>query len=332
MSESLVERYKEALRRGHAAALKARFDEALEAYGEAAGLAPDRALPLVSSATVLARLGRRDEARAAFDAALDRAPDDEAALRGRADVLLAAGDRRAAAETMDRLAGVLESAGRLPEATDAARRALEFAESRSRREGVAQLAARLRGTSGDVEAAAALERVSGLLGEAPTAGPLRRLVPAGSPAATGEAGEAGGPAEGAEEDAGATEAGHDQTPSPFNPVTALAAVDAAFDGGDPPTILEVVLSTAAGHRAADQLLAALDVCYRALGTVPDDPDLHLALAELYLDLGWRAPAVDKLVLLARLAELTADDGTKQRLCEVAARRLPDEPRLAERCA
>ena len=42
-------------------------------------------------------------------------------------------------------------------------------------------------------------------------------------------------------------------------------------------------------------------------------------------------AADKLVLLGRLAELTADDATRDRLCELVAERLPDEPR-ARRCA
>ena len=41
----------------------------------------------------------------------------------------------------------------------------------------------------------------------------------------------------------------------------------------------------------------------ALATNPADPGLHLALAELYLDRGWRSAAADKLVLLARLVDL-----------------------------
>ena len=56
------------------------------------------------------------------------------------------------------------------------------------------------------------------------------------------------------------------------------------------------------------------------------------LAELYLDRGWRAPAADKLALLGRLTDLTADDGTKTRLCALAKDRLPDDVRLAAICA
>ena len=63
----------------------------------------------------------------------------------------------------------------------------------------------------------------------------------------------------------------------------------------------------------------------------DDPDLHLALADLYLDRGWRSVAADKLVLLARLADLAEDAGTRDRVCEIAAARLPDEARLSTLC-
>ena len=65
---------------------------------------------------------------------------------------------------------------------------------------------------------------------------------------------------------------------------------------------------------------------------PADPGLHLTLAELYLDLGWRATAVEKLVLMGRLAELGDDAETRSRVCVVVAARLPDEPALAPLCA
>ena len=50
MSDAPYERYKEALRVGHVAALHGRLDAALAAYAEAAAVAPDRALPLTSRA------------------------------------------------------------------------------------------------------------------------------------------------------------------------------------------------------------------------------------------------------------------------------------------
>ena len=165
MSDALYERYKDALRRGHVAALRGRLDAALAAYGEAAKLAPDRPLPLVGIGNVLAGIGKHAEAVAAFDAALERAPADETALRGRADALIAAGDRVRAAETLDRLAAALDANGRPSDALDAARRALELAESRSRRAGVKSMVARLThsGAGIDPSVSETLSRALGIL-------------------------------------------------------------------------------------------------------------------------------------------------------------------------
>ena len=56
-NESLYERYKDALRRGHVAALRGRNDAAIDAYGEAASIAPDRALPHASLGGILVIVG-----------------------------------------------------------------------------------------------------------------------------------------------------------------------------------------------------------------------------------------------------------------------------------
>jgi len=101
--------------------------------------------------------------------------------------------------------------------------------------------------------------------------------------------------------------------------------------GDPTAIRDSALAAAIGHRAADQPDAAIEACYLGLGLTPDDAGLHLALAELYLDRGWRTLAVDKLVLLARLADLADDPVTRARLCDVARTHLADEPRLTALC-
>ena len=61
-----------------------------------------------------------------------------------------------------------------------------------------------------------------------------------------------------------------------------------------------------GHRSLGQIHAAIDACYEALAIAPADPEIHLALAELYLDRGWRTLSADKLLLLGRLIELTGD--------------------------
>ena len=161
---SLYERYKDALRRGHVAALRSRNEAAVDAYGEATLIAPDRSLPHTSIGGILVKMGRLDEAVAAYDRALALAPRDEGALRGLADVHVRAGRRTAAATILDHLADSLDGAGRLADATDAARRALELAESRARRRQVEGFASRLRVTSsGDETAQRALDQALRLL-------------------------------------------------------------------------------------------------------------------------------------------------------------------------
>jgi len=298
VSDALYERYKDALRRGHVAAQRSRFDEALEAYGEAARLAPDRPLPLVSIGSVLVRLGKSTEAVAAFDKALDKVPTDEPALRGRADALLAVGDRFRAAETLDRLALALDNAGRPADGVDAARHALDLAESRSRRASLRAMVDRLL-----VDPAAATAAHDAIdSAEALLRGPIGEEAPPPEP-----------------------------PPPPFDGAAAMAAVEDAAQRGDVEATRIAALAAATGHRAAGQLHAAIDACYIALATNPADPDLHLSLAELYLDRGWRSVAADKLVLLTRLVDLGADGSTRERICELAAR-VPDDPRLEVICA
>jgi len=335
MSDALYERYKDALRRGHVAALRGRQDAALGAYGEAAKLAPDRPLPLVGIGNVLAGLGKHPEALAAFDAALERAPTDEAALRGRADVLVASGDRAGAADTLDRLASALDANGRPSDALDAARRALELAESRGRRAGVKSMVARLTQSAppGDPTVSETLSRALGILEE-------RVLGRGRGEASAATDGVADAATEVEETPLGIAAVAQPAEPEPepvpaappFDPVAATAAVEDAAASGDAAATRELAEIATAGHLAAGQLYAAIDVCYLALATNPADPGLHLSLAGLYLDLGWRSTAADKLALLAQLAELDGDTDTRTRLCAVVAERLQDDPRLTALCA
>ncbi len=306
MSEALYERYKDALRRGHAASLRGRFDEAIAAYAEAATIAPDRAMPQASLAGVLARTGRISEALAAYDVALARVPEDEASLRGRAEMLAIAGRRADAADTLDRLVAVLDRDGRLLEATDAARRALELAESRGRREGVAALVARLEAAGID-PASAALGRALGTLD-----GPDSPGLGASSPL---------------------LEPKRDPRRAVMSAAAVLStAAETALDDGDKDEARRCYLEAAAAQRSIGNVHAAMDACYQALAVSPADGDVHLSLTELYLDRGWRAPAAEKLVLLGRLVELAGDDLTRARLCAMAADRFPDDTRLAALCS
>ena len=295
MTEALYERYKDALRRGHVAAQRGRLDEALDAYGDAARVAPDRALPLVGIAQVLVRLGKPAEAVSTFDRALERAPTDEVALRGRLDALLALGDRVRAAETLDAMAEVAGAAGRPGDAVDLVAQALELAEGRDRRATLSTLVADLQGNADTAGAAAeALDRAGALL-----AGPIGPEAP--------------------------------PPPPPFDPALAMAAVEDAAATGNGEATREAALDAARGLRAGGQLHAAIDACYQALGTNPADPGVHLTLAELYVDRGWRTVAADKLVLLASLIDVDEDRATRDRLCALAAR-IPDDARLEAICA
>jgi tetratricopeptide (TPR) repeat protein len=314
LSEVLYEQYKDALRRGHVAALRGRLDAAAAAYREAARIAPDRALPFVGLGGVLARSGRAEESLEAYAAALERAPNDEGATQGRADVLAAMGRRSEAADALDRLAADLEREGRIADACDVARRALELAESRGRRGQVERLVARLRTAAPGDAAAEALERALGVLDTVPG------VDPTGS-----------GPS------APSAEAPTEQAATPARPVAAdptvlTLAVEESLEAGDLDEARRRALIAANGHRAVGQFHAAMDACYQGLAIMPSDPDIHLLLAELYLDRGWRGPAADKLVLLGRLSRLTGDGTTRGRLCYLAAARFPDDPRLAAVCA
>lgn len=314
MSAARYEQYKDALRRGHVAAMRGHRVAAIDAYSEAATIAPDRALPLVSLGGVLVQLGRTAEALAAFDAALDRAPADEPALRSRADLLIAAGDRSAAADALDRLAATLERADRLPEATDAARRALELAESRSRRRSVSALTDRLRRVEREPGAAEALTKALDILegrGLARHDGPIRPDVEAETSSLPDVA----------------TVADPVVPAAPVDPAAATAAVEAAAESGDAEATVVAALAAAAGHRASGSVVAAIDAIYLALAMSPAEPRLHLTLVELYLDRGWRPLAVEKLLLLRTLAGTADDQRTLDAIAAVVAR-LPDEPRLA----
>jgi tetratricopeptide (TPR) repeat protein len=91
MTDPVSTRYKEALRRGHVAVVKGRPREAVQHYQEAADLAGQRPLALVSMGGVYLQMRQPREALVAFDEALKRAPADLDAMRGKAQALQAAG-------------------------------------------------------------------------------------------------------------------------------------------------------------------------------------------------------------------------------------------------
>jgi tetratricopeptide (TPR) repeat protein len=158
MTDDLYERYKESLRLGHVAVLKGALEEALEAYRDAASIAPSRALPHTSLGGVLLRLGHLEEALVEYAAAVARAPHDEGALLGQAEALTTAGQRVDAAQALDHVAEIQEAAGRLPEAADTLRRALELDEAPERARHQRGLLREIRLSAGDQAAEQLLAR------------------------------------------------------------------------------------------------------------------------------------------------------------------------------
>lgn len=298
---SLYERYKDALRRGHVATLRGRPDEAIGAYEEAAALAPDRSLPYASLGGVFARQGRGADAVAAFRRALELSPGDEAALAGLADVLVRAADPLGASEALVRLAERRLAAGHPADAADVARQASTLLEARPKRGFVDRLVDRRGDATTEATAAELRERVQRLLSTADAVGPS-----SASPEAAPET-----------DDAGATAIS--EIARPPDPEQLLDEADAADRAGEAVVALERYRQAAAAFRSAGRLDAALDAGLPALALAPADPALHLILADVYLDRGWRDGAADKLALLERLAELDGDEATA-----TAARRITED--------
>jgi tetratricopeptide (TPR) repeat protein len=172
MTDDLYERYKEALRAGHVAVLRGALEEAMASYREAATIAPSRALPHTSLGGVLLRLGHLEEALVEYAAAVALAPHDEGALLGQAEALTAAGQRVDAALALDHVAEIQAAGGRLPEAADTVRRALELEDSPERARCQRGLLREIRLSAGDHAAEQLLARALRLrdepVGDAPT--------------------------------------------------------------------------------------------------------------------------------------------------------------------
>jgi tetratricopeptide (TPR) repeat protein len=308
--EALYERYKDALRRGHVASLHGRLDEALDAYAEASSIAPERPTPHTSAGTALLRRGRPADALRYYDAALSLVPRDEAALLGRAQALGALGRRGDAATAFDSLADHRAAGGRLADAVDAARRALELAEGRERRRTLERLIGRLRASEPDEPGRLVLERALGVLEGLAIAAPavvvpLPLDDPQLAPAPTDELAAVDGAGQPRDEPAIRPVLERGMPPdADVGELSRLA--DAALDDGDSALAVERLLDVAAVSRTAGRMAAAMDACYLALAADPDHVGLHLALVQLYDDSGWSGLAGEKLDLLDRLVALDDD--------------------------
>ncbi len=348
MSGPLFDQYKAALRRGHLAALAGTLEDALEAYRDASRLAPERALPFANQGTILHRLDRWPLAAEAFDRALLLAPDDDATLRARGSAREARGMASGAAADFEHLALVLDAAGQVGTALDAARRAATLEASAARTTLVTRLMASAtapiaepaEGHSGYPRHVTAAERASTEAAE------LAELIPSGPAAADARASEAdlprapSDPVEGpfADESDPGTAGGSwpavDIPPPPPppppivgpppDPEMLMADAATALAAGDLPAARDMMLTAVVVHRSAGHLDAALDAGLQLLAAAPGDPRVHLAIANLQLDHGWNALATEKIELLLRLTSLTGDTQAEADTHDLAAERLRDD--------
>ena len=340
VSEPLFEQYKAALRRGHMAVLGSHFDEALDAYDEAARLVPERPLPFASRGTVLHRLDRWPEAAEAFDQALRVAPDDEATLRARAGAREERGMLSGAADDFERLAFVLDVAGRAPAAIEAARKAAALESSPARVKLVdrlanaaerttrpsAAVAAGVDGDSESLRAAAVADdevAVGAAAHEDDDLPPRLRIVPE-TDAEAARAAQTDDPADSWPRLDMPTPAQAIEGPPP-DPDALLNEAAELAEAGELDAAAERMLTAVLVHRGAGRLDAALDICLQLLSIAPGDPHVHLAIANLQLDHGWTPLAKEKIELLLRLTALTGDTQAEADVRGLAAERLRDEP-------
>lgn len=112
----------------------------------------------------------------------------------------------------------------------------------------------------------------------------------------------------------------------------LSAAEAAELAGDTTALRSLLVWTARAYAREGRFEAGLDATHRLLQHAPGDVDAHLVLVEMYVARDWNALAMEKLVLLGRLAELNDDKETLQRLCAVAGRTFPKDERLGALCS
>jgi tetratricopeptide (TPR) repeat protein len=324
MTETLFDRYKEALRAGHVAVLRGRLEDAAAAYRDATSIAADRAVPRTALGGVQLRLGDPAGALESFDGALALDPDDDASLGGRAQALVVLRRTADAARAYDLLADARAARGRLPDAAEAAPRALAIEPTDERRHRHADL----------------VEQVRAL--DAPAVGDVALAAAAGAADGPGSDGMAGYPdaemAVDADENADVDAAALTPEPPPEptsdvpaepppDPEALIVAFEEAGARGDPESAAAAALAAARAYRAGGQVAAAFDACLQGIGVRPGDVELHLLLADLAVDHGWTGQAGDAYHQLLRIADLDGDVAAADLVRRTAAGRLPEDPRL-----
>jgi tetratricopeptide (TPR) repeat protein len=107
----------------------------------------------------------------------------------------------------------------------------------------------------------------------------------------------------------------------------ILEADEALVRGDGRAAIERYLAAAAIFTSQNAQDAALDACLRALEIEPGAAAVHLAMAGIYLRRGWRDLAVERLVLLDRLLQLTGQPAVREGLQALAREHRAVDPEL-----
>jgi tetratricopeptide (TPR) repeat protein len=312
MTETLFERYREALRAGHVAGLRGRLEEAAAAYREAISLAGDRVVPRTALGQVLLRQGDPAAALEAFDGALALAPEDDESLLGRAQALVVLRRAAEAAATYDQLTQARESAGRSADATQAALRAAVIEPTDERRARHAALAGR------------PVEDFEYAVAEGSPTDAVATSEPSAQEPGAAEMSEDGAAAEPVEPDSAAAvepvepASGAAAEPSPpADPEELMAEAEEAVARGDSDAAAAAALAAGRSYLEAGQSDAAMDACVLGIGARPDDTELHLLLVQLGVSRAGEAWAADAHARLLRLAELDGDAAAAERIRALA---------------
>jgi tetratricopeptide (TPR) repeat protein len=115
----------------------------------------------------------------------------------------------------------------------------------------------------------------------------------------------------------ATAAGRHETDAGPSGDELLAAAESAESAADPSELRSLLLATARAYAREGRFEAALDAAHRLLRSAPSDVETHLVLVELYMARDWNTLAAEKLELLERLAALSGDEDTRQKVSSMA---------------
>lgn len=99
-------------------------------------------------------------------------------------------------------------------------------------------------------------------------------------------------------------------------------------GGRHQAAIDAWLDEARAYSDEGHLDAALDACQAALTLSCGATRIHLEMVRLYFRLGWQDKAVERLLLLDRLLELSPEPTAGQQLLELARRHSASDVRLA----